>query len=170
MKMMQSAALCLALCAIVAPSAHAQMTWTDKGFVNVSGGGQAGGHTLETDSTFTLYEENGTVSSSQKVGGGGFFDISAGYKVWHNLALGIGYSHAGSSADASVAASVPDPGFFDAFRNVTATASDLKHSENVVNITATYMVPVTDKIDVGVQFGPSIFSVKQDLPSGVTIT
>lgn len=168
--MLKSSLLCLALCATVAPKAHAQMTWTDQGFVNVSGGAQAGSHTLATQSTFDLYEEQGSVSSSQKVGGGGFFDISAGYKVWHNLAVGLGYSHSASSADAAVSASVPDPLFFDRPRAVTATAPDLKHSENAIHISGTWMVPVTDKIDVGVSFGPSIFMVKQDLPTGVTIS
>ena len=33
---------------MVPASAVAQMTWTDKGYVSVSGGAQAGSHTLTT--------------------------------------------------------------------------------------------------------------------------
>ena len=32
------------------------------------------------------------------------------------------------------------------------------------------MVPVTDKVDVGLSFGPTIFIVSQEVPSAVTVT
>jgi hypothetical protein len=166
---MKAGLLCLAMCAAVAPNAQAQMTWTDQIFVNVSGGFQAGSHTLTTDTPFDLYDEQGSVGSTQKAKGGGLFDVSAGYKVWRNLAAGVGFSHTGGSSDAAVTARVPDPLLFNQLRTVTASSTGLKHSENVIHLMATWMVPVTDKIDVGVSAGPSIFSVKQDLPSAVTV-
>jgi hypothetical protein len=167
---MKAGLLCLAMCAAVAPKAEAQMTWTDQVFVNISGGYQAGSDTLTTNTPFELYDEQGTVTSSQKVSGGGLFDISVGYKVWRNLAAGVGFSHTGGSSDATVTALVPDPLVFNQLRTVTSSASDLKHSENVTHLTATWMVPVTDKIDVGVSAGPAIFRVTQDLPSAVTVS
>jgi hypothetical protein len=157
------------MCAAVAPKAHAQMTWTDKGFVNVTGGAQAGSRTLATATTFDIYDETASVSSSQDVKGGGFFDISAGYKVWRNLAVGLGYSHAGSNTDAAIAALIPDDTVTDKLRPVSASATDLKHSEGALHIMGVWMVPVTDKIDVGVSAGPSIFKVKQDLPTALAI-
>jgi hypothetical protein len=33
-----------------------------------------------------------------------------------------------------------------------------------------WMVPVTDKVDVGISFGPTIFMVKQELPDTLTFT
>ena len=170
MKMMKAAFLCAVMCAAFAPRASAQMTWTDKGFFNLTGGVQVGSHTLNTSRTFDLYDEQGTVDSSQKIKSGGFFDVSAGYKVWHNLAIGVGYSWTSSKADASIHALVPDPGFFDQPRTVDDTAADLKHTENVINLSAVWMVPVTDKIDVGISAGPSIFNVKQDIPGSLTAT
>ena len=88
--------------------------------------------------------------------------MSAGYKVWRNLALGVGYSWTDSKSPASITASIPDPRFFDRPRSATATTPDLKHSENVINLMAVWMMPITDKIDVGVSAGPSIFNVKQE--------
>jgi hypothetical protein len=32
------------------------------------------------------------------------------------------------------------------------------------------MIPVTDKIDVGLAFGPSIFMIGQDIPNAVEVT
>jgi len=170
LKMIKAGCLCVVMCATFAPRASAQMAWTDKGFVNISGGVQAGSHTLDTSRTFTLYDEQGTVTSSQKVKGGGLFDATAGYKVWKNLAIGVGYSWTAGKADAAVVSKVPDPVFYDKPRTVNSTASGLKHSEGVVNVSAVWMVPVTDKIDVGVSAGPSFFSVKQDIPGSVTAT
>lgn len=162
--------LAVALGAGAAMPAQAQMTWTDKGFVNVNVGVQGGSDTLNTTSQFDIYGEQGSVATTQEVGGGGLFDLSAGYKVWRNLAIGAAYSRSGSDSDAAVAASVPDPVFFDSARAVTGTASSLDHSEQAFHIQATWMMPVTDVIDVAFSFGPSFFNVSQDLPAGITVT
>lgn len=169
MHIRQVVPLCLMLCATVVPTASAQMKWTDTGFANVSIGGQAGSHTLATSTTFDLYDEQAKVDTSQKVKGGALFDISAGYKVWRNLAAAIGYSRTSGKADAAVTASIPDPRVFDSPRTLTASAPDLKHTEQAINLMGVWMVPVTDKIDVGLSFGPSIFMVKQDLPATLTV-
>jgi len=168
--MLKAGCLTLVVSACVPSSAQAQMTWTDKGFVNVNFGAQTGSDELTSQSTFSIYDENGSLSTAQDVGGGGLFDFSAGYKVWKNLALGIGYSHSGSDADVAIAASVPDPVFFDRPRSLSAVSSGAKHSENVVHIQATWIVPVTDAIDVGFSFGPSFYSVSQDIPTAITVT
>lgn len=168
--MMKAGFLSLTLCAALAPDAVAQMTWTDKAFVNVTGGAQAGSHTLATAAKFDLYDEQGTLNSSQSVKGGGFFDVSGGYKVRKNLAAGIGYSWSGSKKDAALTALVPDPRVYDQFRTVSATAADQKHTENAIHLFAAWMVPVTDKVDVGIQAGPSIFMVKQDIPSALSVS
>jgi Outer membrane protein beta-barrel domain len=168
--MMKAGFLSFALCAAFASNAQAQMTWTDKAVVNVTGGAQAGSHTVATSATFDLYDEQGTLGSSQKVGGGGLFDVSGGYKVRKNLVAGIGYSWSGSKADAAITALVPDPAFTDQPRTVSATAAGMKHTENTIHLFAAYMVPVTDKIDVGISAGPSIFMVSQDLPTALTVT
>jgi hypothetical protein len=160
----------LAVSVVIPASAAAQMTWTDKGYVSVTVGGQASSRTLTTAPEFTLYDETGTFATSQKVGGGAFFDIGGGYKVWHNLVLGISYSHVGSSSDAVIAAQVPDPEVFDRPRAVTTTLPDADFSENSLHFSAVWMIPVTDTIDVGLVAGPSVFMVKQDLPTGLNVT
>jgi hypothetical protein len=52
---------------------------------------------------------------------------------------------------------------------VSTAASGLRHSEVAINIFALRMIPLSEKTDVAVFGGPSIFMVKQDLVSGVTI-
>lgn len=167
---MKAGCLAFGVVALMAGSANAQgLTWTDSGFVNVNVGVQSGSRALETQSVFELYAEQGSLATTQDVGGGAFFDFSAGYKVWRNLAVGVGYTRSGSDADAAIAASVPDPVFFDRLRPLTGVSSGADHSENAIHLQGTWVMPVTDIIDVGLSFGPTIFNVSQDLPASITV-
>ena len=168
--MMKAGCLTFAAVMFVAAPAHAQMTWNDRAFLNVNFGVQEVSRTLNADSGFELYGESGTLSTAQPIDGGAMFDFSVGYKVWGNLAVGVGYSRVQSDADVTISASVPDPNFFDRHRAVTGAASNAEHSEQAIHLQGTWMVPVTDKVDVGLSFGPSIFMVKQDLVTALTVT
>jgi hypothetical protein len=161
----------LALGLVAAPRVAAAQTmqFTDKGYVSVSGGAQAGSHTLESSASFPLYDETATISSSQKATGGGLFDIGGAFRVWgHNLLAGVSFSHTSSTSDASVSATIPDPVVYDKPRSVSASASGAKHTEDTVHINAIWMIPVANKMDLGVFAGPSIFAVKDSIP-GVTV-
>lgn len=166
LKIMNAGLLCLVLCAAAAP-AQAQMTWTDKGFFNVSAGIQSGSQDLTLTTPLNIFGETGSVASTLDIKSGGFFDVGAGYKVWRNLALGVSYSWTDGKSDAAIAAVVPDRLFFDRPRNVSGTVPGVKHQEQAIHFSGTWMVPVTDKIDVALAFGPTYFSVKQDLPGAV---
>lgn len=168
--MKKTAVLCLVFCAFAAPRASAQMKWTDKGFANINIGGQSGSHDVATTTTFVVYDEDAHINTTQKTGGGFLFDMSGGYKVWSNLVVAVGYTFMSDSTDGAVTATIPDPRVFDSPRTVTTTANDLKHTENALNFMGVWMVPVTDKVDVGISFGPTVFFVKQELPDTLTFT
>lgn len=170
LKMIKAGCLSLALCVVAAAPASAQMTWTDRAFLNVNFGVQEVSHTLDTSSTFDLYGETGSLDTTQPIDGGALFDIGAGYKVWKNLAVGLGYSRVQSDGDAAIAANVPDPNFFDRHRGLTGVAPNAEHSEHAIHIQGTWVMPVTDKMDVGFSFGPTIFMVGQDVPTSISIT
>ena len=160
----------LALSPIFTLAAHAQhLTWTDRGFVNVNLGGQAGSHDVSTTRNFEKYDEPATLSVQQQAGGGGLFDIGGGYKVWRNLAVGLSYSRSSSDSDLEITGSIPDPIFFDRPRPVTASASGLSHRENALHLQGTWVMPYTDKIDFAFSFGPTIFMVAQEVPSGIDV-
>ena len=168
--MIKTGCLAFAAALVVAAPAQAQMTWTDKGFLNVNFGLQEMSRTLNAESAFDLYGEQGTLTTSQPIDGGALFDIGGGYKVWRNLAVGLSFTRLQSDADIAIAASVPDPNFFDRPRAVTGVASNAEHSEQAIHLQGTWMVPVTDKVDVGLSFGPTIFSVEQDLATAVSVS
>jgi hypothetical protein len=162
----------LALCMCAAPQIAAAQTmqWTDKGYVSVNVGAQVGSQTIATSSTFPLYEETATISSSQKISGGTFFDIGGAYRVWgRNLLAGVTFSHTSNDADVALTASIPDPVRFDSPRAVSRTQAGARHKENAVHLDAIWMIPVANKLDVGVFAGPTIFSVKQDTITTATV-
>ena len=171
LKITKAGILALSILAVPHVAAAQTMQWTDKGYVSVNVGVQAGSDTLATSSTFSLYDETATVSSSQKVKGGAFFDIGGAYRVWgNNLLAGVTFSRMSSSSDVNLTASIPDPDVHDRPRTVNSSQADTEHSENVVHFNAIWMMPVANKLDIGVFAGPSIFSIKQDSITSLTVT
>jgi hypothetical protein len=155
---------------LVAAPAHAQiMQWEDRGFANVNVLAQPQSRNVTDSSTFTLYDENGTVTCPRKIGGGAVFDVSGGYRVWHNLAVGLGYSRFSDSSNVTVTAAVPDPLVFEQPVVQDLNAGKLDHAENAVHFSAVWFWPVTDKIDVAASAGPSVFNVSDQGVTGVTV-
>ena len=171
MKITTAGILALSVCAAPRMAVAQTMQFTDKGYASVNVGAQAGSHDLSESGSFPLYEETATFSSTNKVKGGFLFDIGGAYRVWgKNLLAGVSVSHVGSKSNGSVTGSIPDPAVFDRPRAVTKEFADLKHSETAVHLAAIWMMPVANKIDVGVFAGPTIFSIKQDTIPSLTIT
>ena len=166
---MKAGLLALGLFAYATP-AHAQMTWPNKGFFAVDFGVQLATHEFDTDATFSLYDENGRLQTTQEGKNSPFIEFRGGYKVWSNLLVGVGYSWATSKSDVAITASIPDPAVFDHLRTATLSAADASTSEGALDFSGTWMVPVTDKIDVAVLAGPTVFFVKKDVASSVTAT
>ncbi|MEO6238264.1 MAG: outer membrane beta-barrel protein [Vicinamibacterales bacterium] len=171
LKITKAALLVLCVCAAPRIAAAQTMQWTDKGFVSVNAGVQVGSHDLNESGSFPLYDETATFNSTAKVKGGGMFDIGGAYRVWgNNLLAGVSFSHVASKADGSLTGAVPDPAITDRPRAVAKTFSGLKHSENAVHLDVIYMLPIANKIDIGISAGPTIFAVKQDSIPSLTIT
>ena len=165
--------LAVLVCGILlstATPALAQMQWTDRAFAAVSAGLQVGTSDVTSTQTFALYGEPATLLSQQDVKGGLFFDAQGGYRVWRNLALGASVTFLQGKSEATITGSIPDPIVFDHPRSVSATAADLTHRETWVAALATWVLPLTDKIDVFISGGPAMAQVQQELPTGSTVT
>ena len=158
----------LALCACALPrmAAAQTMQWTDKGYASVNGGVQAGSHDLSGSGSFPIFDEIATFTSTDKVKGGGLIDIGGAYRVWgKNLLVGVTFTHTSSKSDGALTGSIPDPVVTDRPGTLNRTFADLKHAENAVHLDAVWMMPVANKIDVGISAGPTIFAVSQEMAS-----
>jgi hypothetical protein len=143
-------------------SAQTQLAPVTRGFFNFDVGGQTQTRTIATTQTQPVFGETATVTTNQQIGKGVLLGVSGGYRVWRNLAVGVGVTWFNDKSDASVVATIPNPLVFDQPTTVNLTQSNLSHSETGVHIMAVYFIPITDKIDASISVGPSFIHVHQD--------
>jgi hypothetical protein len=150
--------------------ASAQMLQsTDKVFAGVSFGSQTKARTFTVSGSQPLYDETATFESTVGVGSDSIIDISAGLRVWKNVAVGLGWSSYSDTGSSTINASIPDPLFFDSPHARSASADGLEHKEQQIHVSGYWLQPVSDKFDMAFFAGPTFFSVKQDLLTGVTV-
>jgi hypothetical protein len=174
---MMKQAFRLAVCVIgltaFASQASAQaLPWEGRGFINVNFGIQMIAEDSATTITnFTIYDETGKLTTVQTLDSQApFFDIGAGFRVAGNFGLGFAYTRLSSNSAAQVTAQVPNPIYYDQPRTATATLSDLEHLEDGYHFQALWMVPITDKLDIVISGGPSLFNLKQGIVMSPQIT
>lgn len=165
--------LVAAVVVLTVESASAQMLpnhpWTDRGFVNINMGFQPVSREARAEGRQPLYDEEATFEAEIRVGNAPIFDIAGGWRVWKNLAAGVAVSRYHDSSATVLSASIPDPLFFDRPHQRATTVGGLDHSETAVHLSAVWVMPFTDKIDVSISAGPSIISVKKDVIRDITV-
>lgn len=161
---------------LLAPAlAHAQTTsplstpWEDRGYVQVVGGGQSGSHLLTDSSRFTIYDEEAAIDTSQTYGGGAVFGVGGGVKVWRNVLVGVHYTRQSQNVETSIRARVPHPLISNRFREAELRQDNLKHTENGVHLSATYLLPVREDLTLGFSFGPSFVGVSHEFARDVRV-
>ena len=136
--------------------------YEQRGFVQVGGGAQSGSHTLNSTSTFTIYDEQGTVAGAQEYSGGAIWNIGGGARVWKNLVASLNYTRKSDSMDSAVVARVPHPLFANRPRETSLQVDELKHSENAYHLSAMWMVPLNEDLTLGFGGGPSFVNVSHE--------
>jgi len=143
-----------------------------RAFLNVSAGGQFQTHDFTSVTTFELYDETGSVTANQTVGGGFVFDVTGGYHFARSFAGAIGVSTFNGSGGAASVASIPSPLFvgkptikeFDA-----SQYGDLKQTNVAINFQIVWMTSITPKLDLAAFGGPSVIHVSQDIASATPV-
>jgi hypothetical protein len=97
------------------------------------------------------------------------FDLSAGYRVWENVSIALGFSRFSDSSSSQVTGTVPHPQFFDRAVTSTAEAADLTHSQRAIHLSFMWTTPVANKMDASVFAGPSFIKVTQELVRSIQI-
>ena len=149
-------------------TAHAQATDEPNMFLSISGGGQFQDRTFSEVSTFSLFDDTGTVTANQTVGSGFVFDANVGYRVWNQVfvALGVSSFHGKGTAESLVA--IPDPlrRGVSTFKSFSASDyGDLSQTNTAINFQVVWIKPLTDKLDLWLFAGPSIIHVSQEIAS-----
>jgi hypothetical protein len=158
-----------AVLAQAAPAAAQLLPWEDRFFLNVSVGGQNGVQDIDQTLQFELHTEQAGVAATHRIGNGISGDVTGGMRVLDNLAIGVGYSRFSRKYGVVVNALLPHPLFTGDPRSVTEVVNDVIHTENAVHVQAAYMVPLSDRIELAVLGGPTFYSLKQELVTGINL-
>ncbi len=143
----------------------------NKVFASIEFGAQPTQRTVTSSTSFPLYEETATVTTSQPIHNGPVFGGSVGYRVTSALGVAVGVTFFNArSSDSAIVATIPDLIFFNRPKTVTATATGLEHKQTGVHLQAVWFHPVSEKLEVVLAAGPSIFSVKHDLATAAVAT
>jgi hypothetical protein len=155
------AAICVMVLTGVEARAQA-LQWEDRGYAAVNFGVQPQARDFTELSTPDVYGENASITVPHEVSAGSLFDLSAGYRVWRNMAVVIGFSRFSDSETPTVAAEIPNPAFSNSPRPVSNSAGELSHSESAVHLHAFWMFPMTENFEWGVFAGPSFYRIEQE--------
>ena len=148
-----------------------ETTWDQKGYVNLYLAGQAGTDSVDSESTFRIYDEFASVDFRQEHGGGFAFLVGGGARVWRNLVIGGSLTRVSSDQTVEGSAQIPHPLVYSQPRTATVAAEGYKHAETAFHVHAKWMIPVGDRFDVGVFGGPSFVSISHDFAAlPVTVT
>jgi len=140
-------------------------------FAGIEFGAQTTQRTVSSSTSFSLYDETATVTTSQPIHNGPVFGGSVGYRVMPSVGVAVGVTYFNArSSDSAVVASIPDLLFFNRPKTVTATATGLKHTQLGVHLQAVWFHRVSDKLELVLAGGPSIFNVKHDLATATVAT
>src|SRR5439155_2264247 len=126
--------------------AQSQQDPGNRAFIDVNVGAQPQRHTLNTSSTFSLYDEVATVTSNQPIPNGAIFEVSGGYRIRPHLAVAVGFSSFRRRSAGALSASIPDPLFFNQPRIISGQTSCLDHSVRAVQVEALCIIKVIDRI------------------------
>jgi len=166
----QLTGLALVLLGMTASTAVAQgRPWDDNGFLNINFAQQTTDRSTVVAGRVPIYGEEAIFESRTSVGSSSMFDIMGGWKVYRNIAVGIGYTRYSDPTTARVSGTIPDPLFFDRPHPFDTLLTNQEHTENAVHLSASWMIPLGDDLDVMVFAGPSFISLSKDLVTGITV-
>jgi hypothetical protein len=143
--------------------------YEQRGFVQVGGGAQSGSETLNSTSTFTIYDEQGTIAGTQEYSGGAICNMGGGARVWKNLVATLNYTRKSDSMDAVVVARVPHPAILNRLRETSLQFDEMKHSENAYHLSAMWMVPLNEDLTLGFGGGPSFVNVSHEFATSAQV-
>jgi hypothetical protein len=149
-------------------TAHAQTPSDPNSFLSISGGGQFQDRTFSETTTFSIFDDTGTVKANQTVGSGYVFDASVGYRTWRRLSIAVGVSTFRGRGTADALVTIPDPLRRGVSTSKPISASDygdLNQTGTAINFQAVWIKPLTDKLGLWMFAGPSFIHVSQQVAS-----
>lgn len=143
--------------------------WLDQGYVSVNAIYQGGAAAFQQTLSWNYFGEPASATVGYPAKNGSGLELSGGYRVWRNLAVGAGasFSLVSRSVATTVTGTVPSPIYLNQPRALTG-GFDADRSEMAIHLQAAWVIPMSPKMRLIVFGGPTVFSVKQRLVSGTS--
>jgi hypothetical protein len=135
--------------------------------VSINASYLAASRTFDDTRTFDLYAEQGSFTTDYDIEARLGVDAGAFVRLWQGLAAGVAFTTHKDDGDIAVEGRVPHPLLFNQPRSIEGTAPGTRE-EAAVHLQVAYIVPVNPKLRVVVFGGPSFFTVKQSVVTGIT--
>ena len=149
------------------PSSAAKPTVAERVIISVNASYLAATRTFDDTRTFDLYAEQGSFTTDYDVEARVGVDAGAFVRVWKNLAVGGAFTTHTDDGDLMIEGSIPHPLLFNQPRAIEGTAPGTRE-ETVFHLQVAYVVPVNRNLRVVMFGGPSFFTVKQSVVTGIT--
>ena len=161
-----AAILALATLAAPDPAAAQGRAWTERFWISASGGVQPTATSFSDAFDLPLYVENEHIKVDYPVKSGAVIAASGGYRLWKQLAIGVGVTRYHSRGSAAVSAELPHPFFDNQFRHVEGR-TDTTRNELGTHLLIGWLMPLTETVRILLTAGPSVFSAGHTLVTDV---
>jgi len=137
--------------------------------IDLNVGSQLTGDDLTQQFSVIKNAEPAPIRVAQPFAAGVFFDGGATVRVRRRFGIAVAVSVLPHDHDATIAASVPHPVFFNQPRSLTGT-TPLSQSQTAVHIDAAYLAPPHGRLSVTFLAGVSIVHVEQSLVTDINVS
>jgi len=149
-----------------APAASSAPVIAERAIVSINASYLTASRTFDDTRTFDLYAEQGSFTTDYDVEASVGIDAGAFVRVWQNLAAGVAFTSHKDDGDLVIEGSVPHPLLFNQPRSIEGTVPGTRE-ETAVHLQVAFIVPVNKQLRVVVFGGPSFFTVKQSVVTGI---
>jgi len=134
--------------------------WRDRGYISVNGIFEAGTSAFSQTQSWPSFAETANVNIAFPAKDSSGFDIGGGFRLWRNMAVGIGITAISRSMTTTVSGSLPNPLYLN--RPIPLSGGfDASDNQLGLHLQVAWVVPMPPKMQLALFGGPSIFSVKQ---------
>jgi hypothetical protein len=136
--------------------------------IGVSGGIQTSGNAVSQSFTVQKNVEAETITAQTPLDQAPLFDVGGWVRLAGRFGAGVSFSRLTRTADAAISASIPHPFYYQQPRAISGTQPGLREDENAVHVDAFGLAASTDRLELTVFGGVTVFNAKQDLVTDVT--
>jgi hypothetical protein len=144
------------------PAPPKKSDWLDTGYLSINGIYEGGTSAFTQKQAWLSFAETATVTVDYPAKNAPGFGFDAGFRVWKNLAVGLGVTYVTRSTTTGVTGTLPNPLYLN--RPITLSGDfNANNTEMGLHLQAAWVVPMPPKMQLVLFAGPSIFSVKQTI-------